>query len=145
MIPRHVEHPPAIRRVLETALYVDDLERARRFYETVLGLAVMVEGERLVAFDAGSGTVLLLFRRGTPPGEAGRDQEAIPAHDGQGQVHFALAVDPEALAAWRDYLTGRSVRIESERQWPRGGTSIYFRDPDAHLVELATPGVWESY
>jgi catechol 2,3-dioxygenase-like lactoylglutathione lyase family enzyme len=27
----------------------------------------------------------------------------------------------------------------------RGGQSIYFRDPDDLLVELATPGIWEAY
>ena len=29
--------------------------------------------------------------------------------------------------------------------WERGGQSIYFRDPDGHLVELATPGIWAIY
>jgi catechol 2,3-dioxygenase-like lactoylglutathione lyase family enzyme len=29
--------------------------------------------------------------------------------------------------------------------WPRGGRSVYFRDPDGHSVELATPGLWETY
>lgn len=145
MMSRHAEHPPAIRRVLETALYVDDLGRARRFYQDVLGLPVMVGGDRLVAFDAGAGTVLLLFRRGASTGGAGRGDASVPGHDGQGPTHFALAVDRETLTAWRDHLTGCAVPIESERIWPRGGTSIYFRDPDGHLVELATPGVWETY
>jgi len=27
----------------------------------------------------------------------------------------------------------------------RGGHSIYFRDPDGHLLELATPGLWAIY
>ena len=30
-------------------------------------------------------------------------------------------------------------------KWPRGGESLYFRDPDGHLVELATPGLWANY
>ncbi|MEP7038442.1 MAG: glyoxalase, partial [Acidobacteriota bacterium] len=35
--------------------------------------------------------------------------------------------------------------IESKVKWERGGTSIYFRDPDKHLLELATPGLWTIY
>jgi len=30
-------------------------------------------------------------------------------------------------------------------KWSRGGESLYFRDPDDHLVELATPGIWATY
>jgi catechol 2,3-dioxygenase-like lactoylglutathione lyase family enzyme len=37
------------------------------------------------------------------------------------------------------------VNIESRVKWPRGGESIYFRDPDDHLVELVTPGTWAIY
>jgi catechol 2,3-dioxygenase-like lactoylglutathione lyase family enzyme len=37
------------------------------------------------------------------------------------------------------------VAIESRMEWPRGGKSIYFRDPDGHLLEVLTPGVWAIY
>ncbi len=55
---------PRIDGVLETALYVDDLARARRFYVEMLNLAELVADSRMVALDAGRRTVLLLFRRG---------------------------------------------------------------------------------
>jgi catechol 2,3-dioxygenase-like lactoylglutathione lyase family enzyme len=42
-------------------------------------------------------------------------------------------------------LAEHGVGIESEVQWDLGGTSLYFRDPDGHSVELATPGVWPIY
>jgi catechol 2,3-dioxygenase-like lactoylglutathione lyase family enzyme len=29
--------------------------------------------------------------------------------------------------------------------WPRGGRSVYFRDLDGYLLELATPGLWRIY
>lgn len=136
---------PPVRRVLETALYVDDLERARSFYETVMGLEVMVSDARLVAIDAGGGSVLLLFRRGASAAAADDGRGTIPGHDGRGPVHMAFAVDARTLDGWREHLEASGVDVESERRWPRGGTSLYFRDPDDHLVELATPGIWPVY
>ena len=137
--------PPPIRRVLETALYVDNLERAGTFYGDILGLPALSTGARLVALDAGGGTVLLLFLRGATTSEVGTSGDRIPAHDGSGTVHFAFAVDAAQLPPWRDYLVGHGIEIESEIDWARGGRSLYFRDPDGHLVELASPGVWEVY
>ena len=37
------------------------------------------------------------------------------------------------------------IEIESRVTWPGGGTSLYFRDPEGHLLELLTPGVWQIY
>jgi len=136
---------PRIRRVLETALYVDDLERAAGFYVEVLGLRVMAKGSRLVALDAGAGTVLLLFRRGATAGGARTPGGWIPPHDGRGPAHFALAIDADELGAWRARLEAHGVEVDGEVVWPRGGTSLYFRDPDGHSVEVVTPGVWPVY
>jgi len=133
------------RRVLETALYVDDLERAAAFYTGVMGLRAMLGTDRLVALDAGEGTVLLLFRRGLTAEGLRTDGGWLPPHDGSGPVHVAFAIDREALPAWRTRLSESGVAIESELTWPRGGVSLYFRDPDGHSLELATPGVWQVY
>jgi catechol 2,3-dioxygenase-like lactoylglutathione lyase family enzyme len=131
--------------VVETALYVDDLARAAAFYRDVLGLTVIGEGPRLVAMDAGGVTVLLLFKRGATAGGAEFPGGRIPPHDGSGPAHVAFAVDAEALDAWAERLEGLGVAIESRVRWERGGRSLYFRDPDAHSVELVTPGTWSTY
>jgi catechol 2,3-dioxygenase-like lactoylglutathione lyase family enzyme len=68
----------------------------------------------------------------------------IPAHEGSGRLHFAFAVAAEDLAAWEAHLAGEGIEIESRVDWPRG-RSVYFRDPDQHLVELVTPGLWANY
>jgi catechol 2,3-dioxygenase-like lactoylglutathione lyase family enzyme len=44
-----------------------------------------------------------------------------------------------------EHLTEHGVNLEGRTQWPRGGTSVYFRDPDDHLLEIATPGLWRGY
>ena len=54
---------PKLDGVIETALYVDDLERASAFYETKLGLAPLLKTATLFAYDVGGQNVLLLFLR----------------------------------------------------------------------------------
>lgn len=136
---------PKLIRVLETVLYVADLERAAAFYGEVLGLPCIHSDHRMRAFDVGGNGVLLLFpERGslepieTPGG-------SIPPHDGSGPVHVAFSIDTHELAAWQEHLQEAGVNLEGRTQWPRGGVSVYFRDPDDHLLEIATPGLWRGY
>lgn len=135
---------PKLDRVLETALYVDDLDRAAGFYADVLGLASLHEDERLRAFAVGN-SVLLLFRRGASLETIKLPGGTIPPHDGSGPLHVAFAVAADELAAWEARLRERGVPVEGRTDWRRGGHSIYFRDPDGHLLELATPGLWRVY
>ncbi|MBS7555792.1 VOC family protein [Ancylobacter dichloromethanicus] len=136
---------PPLSGVLETGLYVDDLARARDFYERVLGLAPLIADERFCAYNAGPGSVLLLFLRGATLEPVAMAGGTIPPHDGHGPLHYALAIPANALARWEQHLAAHGVKLESRVDWAGGGVSLYFRDPDAHLVELATPGLWPNY
>jgi catechol 2,3-dioxygenase-like lactoylglutathione lyase family enzyme len=135
---------PRVRRVLETALDCDDLPGSAAFYTALLSVTPMLDTERLVAIDAGGGTVLLLFQKGAAssvmlPGGL------VPAHDAGGAGHFAFAIDAVDLPSGEARLAELRIPIESRVTWERGGLSLYFRDPDNRLVELATPGLWPSY
>ena len=136
---------PKLSGVIETALYVDDLDRARAFYQDVLGLAAMTSDARFVAFDVGGRNVLLLFHRGSTLEPVHLPGGTIPPHDGNGPLHVAFAITADELPAWEKRLGEHNVAIEGRTDWPRGGKSIYFRDPDRHLLELVTPGVWTIY
>jgi catechol 2,3-dioxygenase-like lactoylglutathione lyase family enzyme len=136
---------PTLDGVLETALYVDDLDRARGFCADVLGLRLMVQDDRMCAFAVGGRSVLLIFRRGASLETIRMSGGTIPPHDGSGPLHVAFAVTTEELVAWEARLQRFDIAIEGRTSWPRGGRSIYFRDPDGHLLELATPGLWEIY
>jgi catechol 2,3-dioxygenase-like lactoylglutathione lyase family enzyme len=136
---------PTIRRILETALYCDDLAHTARFYRRFLPASPLVEGERLIALDAGEGTVLLLFQRGRSSASLPTPGGVVPGHDGSGPTHLAFAVDAEELPIWERQLAEWGVMLESRVKWPRGGESLYFRDPDGRSVELATPGTWATY
>ncbi len=136
---------PKLSGVIETALYVDDLHRARGFYEEVLGLTALTSDSRFLAFDVGGRSVLLLFRRGSTLEPVHLPGGTIPPHDGSGPIHMAFAIAAAEMAAWEKRLGEHDVAIEGRTDWPRGGKSIYFRDPDNHLLELVTPGVWTIY
>lgn len=135
---------PAIGRVLETALYTANLQRARAFYEGSLGLKPMVADSRMSAYALGE-TVLLLFRRGDSDIPVKLPGGTIPPHDGRGPMHVAFAVAKEELGEWQTLLESYAIEIESRVRWPKGGESVYFRDPDGNLLEFATPGLWENY
>lgn len=133
------------RRVLETAVYCDDLSRTLAFYRDLLSAEPMLEVERVAAFDAGEGTVLLLFQRGASERPFETAGGMVPGHTSTGPAHLAFAIDKSEVRAWLDRLEALHIPIESRVDWPRGGHSIYFRDPDGRSVELATPGTWASY
>lgn len=136
---------PQLDHVLETALYADNLERAAAFYAGVLGLRRLFGDARLQAFAVGGKSVLLVFRRGASLETMHLPGGTIPPHDGHGPVHFAFAIAAEELPVWEAHLRAHDVPIEGRTDWPRGGHSVYFRDPEGHLVELATPGLWDIY
>jgi catechol 2,3-dioxygenase-like lactoylglutathione lyase family enzyme len=127
-----------IKAVVETAIYVDDLQTTETFYRTVLGLRVIgQEAGRHVFFQAGEASVLLAFRA-----ETTLKGDHLPPHGAAGPGHFALGIEAASFDAWRKLLQGHGVAIEKEVEWPRGGRSLYFRDPAGNSVELVTPGVW---
>ena len=131
--------------IVETALHVEDVARSSAFYEKLFGLRRLAGDERFCSFAVPGNAVLLLFRKGGTPEPIPTPGGMIPPHDGSGQMHFAFKIAADSLDACRRELAEAGVAIESTVHWPRGGTSVYFRDPDQHLVELITPGCWEVY
>ncbi len=137
---------PKLDGILETCIHTDDMQRAKAFYEGVLELKPIYGDNRLTAYSVAGHDVLLVFRKGATgdttvmPGGG-----VIPGHGGDGRLHVAFAVAKDQLAEWEARLASHGVAVEGAHTWARGGRSIYFRDPDGHLLELATPGLWSVY
>jgi catechol 2,3-dioxygenase-like lactoylglutathione lyase family enzyme len=136
---------PRIQGVVETCIYSGDLPRSISFYRDRLGLHLLESLDRLCAFAAGDHQVLLIFLLGGSVEPVQMPGGLIPPHDGSGQSHFAFAISKEDFLAWKNHLIAQGIDIESEVDWPAGGKSLYFRDPDHNLVEFATPGIWAVY
>jgi catechol 2,3-dioxygenase-like lactoylglutathione lyase family enzyme len=137
---------PAVLGVLETSLYVDDLERSIAFYTDLFGFPVLYREEpRMCGLGVADKQVLLLFRKGGSVAPAIGPGGCIPPHDGRGSRHLAFSVEKAELARWKAQLKARGVEIESEVDWEKGGHSVYFRDPDRHSLELISPGCWSVF
>ena len=130
---------PKTEGLLESSLYVDDVARSAQFYEKIFGFRVISDfGGRGCAMQAGHRQVLLLFQKGA-------SLSITSPHDGDGELHLAFAIGAGELPAWESWLGENGIAIEEKRRWELGGVSLYFRDPDRHLLEVATPGVWSIY
>ena len=130
---------PTTDGILETSLYVSDVARSVRFYEETFGFRLIKDfGRRGCAMQAGPHQVLLLFKK-----QASRTIQS--PHDGDGELHVAFAIPSGELAHWESWLQAKGIAVEEKTTWDLGGWSLYFRDPDRHLLELVTPGTWSVY
>jgi len=134
-----------INGIVETCLYSNNLPRSVRFYREKLGLRLLESSERFAVFSVADKQVLLIFLTGGTTGPIPTPGGLIPPHDAAGTLHFAFAISTKDFSAWEQHLVAQGIAIESKVDWPAGGKSLYFRDPDDHLVELVTPGIWAVY
>lgn len=129
--------------ILETALYVTDLDASETFYGEVIGLEriAKVDG-RHVFFRCGQGVLLLFNAEATqhaPPPDA---RLPVPPHGSAGQGHLCFAATADEIAVWKTALTRRGIAVDADFEWPAGGRSIYVRDPSGNSIEFAEPRIW---
>jgi catechol 2,3-dioxygenase-like lactoylglutathione lyase family enzyme len=134
---------PKITHLAESALYVDDLDRSVAFYTGLFELPVLLRDDRFCVLQITAQQVLLLFRRGASLQPTTLPGGTVPAHDGEGPLHICFGIAADAVTDWEERLRAQGITVESRVRWPSKATSLYFRDPDHHAVELATPGVFE--
>ncbi|HZN87751.1 MAG TPA: VOC family protein [Thermoleophilaceae bacterium] len=118
-----------------------DVERSLAFYRNLLGMRLV---KQTVNEDDRAARHLFFGDEEGRPGTLVTCLE-YPELDegsvGRGSTHhFALTVESEEeLGAWRQYLAGQGVPVTDvlDRVYFK---SVYLRDPDGHIVELATLG-----
>ena len=133
---------PRATGIAESSLYVEDVPHSVKFYGDLLEAPVILEDERFCALRVAPGQVLLLFHRGASRHDVDMGFGTIIGHDGSGPLHVCFGIGAGEAAAWEERLEALGIPLESRVAWPSGAVSLYFRDPDGHAVELATPGLW---
>src|SRR4051812_23828467 len=103
------EGAPPLAGVLETALYVADLDRSAAFYTRLLGAEVLLADRRMRALGVAGRQVLLLFLVGASGRGSAVPGGFIPPHDRRGQLHLAFAIPSDSLGAWEQRLEGLEI------------------------------------
>jgi len=125
--------------VHETVLYADDLATATSFYTEIVGLrTVFGPNDLLAALRVGTDDVLLLF----DPDEAAVEGRDVPSHGARGPGHVAFSIDEAGLAEVLERCREAGIDVERELTWPRGGRSVYVRDPAGNSVEFVVGEIW---
>ncbi|MDN3719592.1 VOC family protein [Roseibium salinum] len=106
---------PMIDGILETSVYVDDMDAAHAFYSRVLGLKRMVSGDRLYAYDAGPAQALLIFHRGHTGEDVETEGGVVPGHDLDRPLPFRLQDCRGSAAALAQLSEGAGGSISSAR------------------------------
>ncbi|PAQ05559.1 VOC family protein [Mesorhizobium temperatum] len=129
--------------ILESALYVTDLNAAEEFYSGVLGLNQLgkVDGRHLF-FRCGDSVLLIFNAEATRVPPAPDARLKVPPHGTVGDGHLCFAASADEIVRWKAHLEAKKIAIESEFEWPQGGRSIYIRDPSGNSIEFAEPRIW---
>ena len=133
---------PAPLSILETVLYAPDLLRIEAFYRRVLGLEPFAAVPGRHIFYRCGDQMLLIFNPDATQFSAAQGSLPVPPHGSEGEGHVCFRASAEDVTLWRVKLEGLGVPIESDFEWPRGGRSIYFRDPAGNCLEIAESRIW---
>ncbi|MEM6727346.1 MAG: VOC family protein [Pseudomonadota bacterium] len=126
--------------ILETALYVDDLDAAHGFYGAVLGLAEVLHVPGRHRFYGCGPGMLLVFLTGATEQPSG--PFPVPSHGARGAGHMCFRVPSADLDACVTHLTAHGIEIEADFQWPTGARSLYVRDPAGNSIEFGEAKMW---
>ncbi|MGD8749435.1 MAG: VOC family protein [Balneolaceae bacterium] len=125
-------------RIIETCLYVQNLNKTEAFYNGKLEFPIIGKKEgRHIFFRAGS-SVLLCFNA-----EITQKEDTLPAHFGEGHIHLAFEVPKGQYEKAKEWVQSKDIEIEHEQCWHDDYRSFYFRDPDGHSLEVVPQGLWD--
>lgn len=137
-----LKQPPPPLGILETVLYASDLAAIEAFYRRVFSLEPFAAAaDRHVFYHYGSQMLLIFNPLATQSPQPG-SRLPVPPHGAVGPGHVCFRATAEDIAAWRKRLDALGIAIEADFEWPRGGRSIYFRDPAGNCLEFAEPRIW---
>lgn len=108
-------------------LWVNDLERSKRFYMDLLGMRMAHGGEWQAFLRCGDQQVALFDAKHGPKATKG----------GTEMNHMALRMEPASYEAVKARLEAEGIAVHGR---PGDATCVYFDDPDGHRLQLLYSG-----
>ena len=102
-----------------------------------MGFPLIHKKENRHAFFRVGSDVLLCFLP-----DVTREDTSLPPHFAHGEQHLAFEVIPEDYTAIKEEVAKLGIAIIHEETWREGVLSFYFKDPDDHVLEVVTEGLW---
>ena len=127
-----------ILQIKETCLYCRDLDKAREFYEGLLGLPLINYQAGKHLFLRAGNSVLLIFN----PDDSAK-KKSPPAHFANGHQHFAFEVKRSEYALHKAEIQAKGIAIIDTLIWKNGNESFYFNDPEGNVLEIVPEEIWE--
>ena len=129
---------PTLETLDHLVLTVASIDRTVTFYENALGMTA----QRFTVADGTTRTALAFGAQKINLHQAGAEFEPKAAHPNPGSADLCF-LSTTALEDWQSHLAAQGITIE-EGPVPRTGAtgpirSIYVRDPDGNLIEVANP------
>ncbi|MBV6647945.1 MAG: VOC family protein [Cyclobacteriaceae bacterium] len=126
-----------IRRVKETCLYIEDIDKTEQFYSRLPGFELITKvAERHVFFRIGP-SVLLCFLP-----EVTKLEQNLPPHFAYGPQHIAFEVDQEDYGEAKNAIESMDISITHTERWGQF-ESFYFADPSGNVLEIVPKGMWD--
>lgn len=127
-----------ITHIKETCLYSSLLEETLDFYTKALDLKVYDYQPGKHLFLIAGNSMLLFFNP-----EDSRKKDTPPPHFGSGKMHVAFEVTQDEYESAKKHILENEIDIIHEETWSNGTHSFYFNDPNGHVLEIVTPGLWD--
>ena len=129
---------PAVQSLDHLVLTVADLSDTIAFYESVLGM----RAQRFVSADGAERWALAFGAQKINLHRAGREFEPKAERPAPGSADLCF-LSELPVADWLDHLARQGVAVLEgpvRRTGAQGPIlSVYFRDPDGNLIEIANP------
>src|SRR5258708_12035208 len=103
---------PGVVGILETSLYVANVQSSVAFYQSIFDFPLLLNTERIATFRVADGQVLLLFKIGGSIAPMTSSEGTIPPHDATALTHIAFSIATADFDGGQTWLAEHNIATQ---------------------------------